>query len=103
MRAARLRLTVDGHGEEFWLLGFPPTFDDKSTQPEALRFVEGRGRTVSVKMPLDRIDVGFQMKLRDFERTLARNVRAALADIAAGRPVQIAETTPYGCGVKYAD
>lgn len=29
-------------------------------------------------------------------------VRAALADIAAGRPVQIAETTPYGCAVKYA-
>lgn len=30
-------------------------------------------------------------------------VRAALADIAAGRPVQVAETTPYGCSVKYAD
>jgi peroxiredoxin len=29
-------------------------------------------------------------------------VRAALADIAAGRAVQIAETTPYGCAVKYA-
>lgn len=29
-------------------------------------------------------------------------VRAALADIAAGRPVQVAETTPYGCSVKYA-
>jgi peroxiredoxin len=29
-------------------------------------------------------------------------VRAALADIAAGRPVQVAETTPYGCAVKYA-
>jgi hypothetical protein len=29
-------------------------------------------------------------------------VRAALADIEAGRPVQIAETTPYGCSVKYA-
>jgi peroxiredoxin len=29
-------------------------------------------------------------------------VRAALADIAAGRPVQTPETTPYGCGVKYA-
>ncbi len=28
-------------------------------------------------------------------------VRAALADIAAGRSVQIAETTPYGCTVKY--
>lgn len=28
-------------------------------------------------------------------------VRAALADMAAGRSVQVAETTPYGCGVKY--
>jgi len=29
-------------------------------------------------------------------------VRAALADMAAGRPVQVAQTTPYGCTVKYA-
>jgi hypothetical protein len=29
-------------------------------------------------------------------------VRAAWADIDAGRPVQITQTTPYGCGVKYA-
>ncbi|MDX2276972.1 MAG: thioredoxin family protein [Hyphomonadaceae bacterium] len=28
-------------------------------------------------------------------------VRAALADVAAGRPVQTAQTTPYGCSVKY--
>jgi AhpC/TSA family len=28
-------------------------------------------------------------------------VRAALADIAAARPVAVAETTPYGCSVKY--
>jgi len=28
-------------------------------------------------------------------------VRAALADIEAGRPVQTAPTTPYGCNVKY--
>lgn len=28
-------------------------------------------------------------------------VRAALADLEAGRAVQTAETTPYGCGVKY--
>lgn len=32
----------------------------------------------------------------------ARNhVRAALADIQAGRPVSISSTRPYGCGVKY--
>jgi peroxiredoxin len=29
-------------------------------------------------------------------------VRAALTDIAAGRPVATPETTPYGCAVKYA-
>jgi peroxiredoxin len=29
-------------------------------------------------------------------------VRAALSDIAAGRAVRTAETTPYGCSVKYA-
>lgn len=28
-------------------------------------------------------------------------VRAALADLAAGRAVQTAQTTPYGCAVKY--
>ncbi len=28
-------------------------------------------------------------------------VRAALDDIAAGRTVQVAQTTPYGCSVKY--
>lgn len=28
-------------------------------------------------------------------------VRAALADVAAGRVVQVAQTTPYGCSVKY--
>ncbi|MGE0663462.1 MAG: redoxin domain-containing protein [Hyphomonadaceae bacterium] len=29
-------------------------------------------------------------------------VRAAWADIDAGRPVQVAQTQPYGCSVKYA-
>lgn len=29
-------------------------------------------------------------------------VRAALADMAAGRPVAVAASTPYGCSVKYA-
>jgi peroxiredoxin len=29
-------------------------------------------------------------------------VDAALADLAAGRPVAVAETKAYGCGVKYA-
>jgi hypothetical protein len=28
-------------------------------------------------------------------------VEAAVADVAAGRPVATAETKAYGCGVKY--
>jgi len=30
-------------------------------------------------------------------------VRSALADLEAGRPVAVSDTTPYGCTVKYAD
>ena len=29
-------------------------------------------------------------------------VRATWSDLDAGRPVQIVQTQPYGCGVKYA-
>ena len=33
---------------------------------------------------------------------IARNhVRAALADMKAGRPVALATSAPYGCSVKY--
>jgi peroxiredoxin len=34
--------------------------------------------------------------------TLVNYVEAALADVAAGRPVKIPETEAYGCSVKYA-
>ena len=36
-------------------------------------------------------------------KTARNHVSAALADIAAGRPVAQAATRPYGCSVKYAD
>ncbi len=36
------------------------------------------------------------------DRTTAKNyVRLALNDVAAGRPVAVASTPPYGCSVKY--
>jgi peroxiredoxin len=34
-------------------------------------------------------------------KTAKNYVRAALDDVAAGRPVALASTTPYGCSVKY--
>jgi peroxiredoxin len=36
-------------------------------------------------------------------KTAKNHVNAALADIAAGRPVAQASTRPYGCSVKYSD
>lgn len=37
------------------------------------------------------------------EGGLVNHVAAALADLAANRPVAVAETKAYGCSVKYAD
>lgn len=36
-------------------------------------------------------------------KTAKNHVNAALADLAAGKPVAQAATRPYGCSVKYAD
>jgi peroxiredoxin len=36
-------------------------------------------------------------------KTAKNHVNAALADIAAGKPVAQASTRPYGCSVKYSD
>jgi peroxiredoxin len=36
-------------------------------------------------------------------KTAKNHVNAALADLAAGRPVAQAATRPYGCSVKYSD
>jgi hypothetical protein len=35
--------------------------------------------------------------------TAKNHVSAALAEVLAGRPVSVASSAPYGCGVKYAD
>ncbi|HZL12869.1 MAG TPA: redoxin domain-containing protein [Verrucomicrobiae bacterium] len=36
-------------------------------------------------------------------RTAKNYVRAAVADLIAGKPVQVSQTKPYGCAIKYAD
>ena len=71
-RAAKLRLTVDGNEQEFWLLGEPPTLLEDVLSPLEQHLVAGRGRTVAVSMPLSTVDVGFQIRLRPegFERKL---------------------------------
>ena len=36
-------------------------------------------------------------------RTAKNYVRAAVDELLAGKPVEVAQTKPYGCGVHYAD
>ncbi len=70
LRAAHVRLTVDGKAEEFWLVGPPITTQEGLVSPNQQRTVRGDRRTVTVTLPLDEIDVGFLVGLNKFERKL---------------------------------
>lgn len=66
-RAARLRLTVDGESEEFWLEGKPV---ETEPRPPITHTVASDKQVVSVAMPLDAVDVGFRVGLKEFEMKL---------------------------------
>lgn len=68
---ARIRLSVDGNREEFWLARLPYGV---SGSPELgsryRRVVEGSGRRAAVAMPGGEIDIGFRVYLQQFNRKL---------------------------------
>ncbi len=66
-RAAKLQLTVDDKSETFWLEGKPV---EAEPRPPVIHTVASDKRVVSVSMPLDAIDVGFQVGLNEFEMKL---------------------------------
>jgi hypothetical protein len=68
--AAKLRLTVDDKSEEFWLAAIPGGSDDRRLFPSEQRSLASDKRFVTVTMPPDEIDVGFGVRLKDFERKL---------------------------------
>ncbi|MCS6626950.1 thioredoxin family protein [Roseibacterium beibuensis] len=70
---------------------------DAKTTPD-MRVIDGEGRLVYV----GGIDDRPTSKVEDLEGA-NNHVRAALADMEAGRPVQTAFATPYGCSVKYPE
>lgn len=69
-RAALVRATVDGNTEEFWLVGLPPAILAPIPSPLSERVIEGKGRSVAIRMPLDEVDVGRKIRLDAFERKL---------------------------------
>ena len=70
VRAAKVRLTLDGEASEFWLVGPPFGLDDRPTTERERRVIRGSRRAVALSLPLDVVDVGFQVRLREFERKL---------------------------------
>jgi hypothetical protein len=66
-RGAKLRMTVDGQSETFWLEGKPV---EAEPGPPVVHTMASDKRVVSVSMPLDAIDVGFQVELNEFEMKL---------------------------------
>ena len=62
---ARLRLTVDGHAEEFWLA----TAGDQ-VLPDQQHTVVSPERRVTIRLARDAVDLGFQVFLREFSRKL---------------------------------
>ena len=67
---ARVRLTVDGNTEQFWLEGMKPLIGDSSPQAGQRKVVPGNRRRVAVTLPQDRLDLGFHLYLRKFQRKL---------------------------------
>lgn len=95
-RAARLRLTVDGRSEEFWLQGAPPDPLRKTLGPAELHRVQGQGRHVEVSLPLRQFELGYDVALRDFVQKLDPGTsqpshfssRISLLDHESSQPVQ---------------
>lgn len=69
-RRVRLRLTVDGNQQEFWLAGLPKDPFGLIADNDQQFVVDGKDRRVAVTLPWDKIDVGFQLYLHKFQRKL---------------------------------
>jgi hypothetical protein len=83
----RLRLSVDGASEEFWLTGYM----DEQMQADGRQAVESPARRVSVAMSQDFIDLGFLVFLRKFQGKLdpgsgMPSHYSSLVDFLAGDP-----------------
>ena len=68
--AAQVRLTVDGKSEEFLLAGIPGSPEERPLLRAEKREVASDRRQVTITMPPDEIDIGFGVRLQDFERKL---------------------------------
>jgi hypothetical protein len=69
-RQARVRLTVDGRSETFWLEGQAADPLHSPPEPAQLHAQPGKGRRATLSLSWDKVDVGFQLYLHKFDRRL---------------------------------
>ena len=69
-RAARVRLTVDGRAEEFWVAGLPIQPIEEPPGPAERKVVQAATRSAAITLLPDAVDVGFDIRLDNFERRL---------------------------------
>lgn len=69
-RAAKVRLTVDGSADEFWLAGMPIEPSPEPPNSTERKTISGRGRSVALTLEPDAVDIGFDVALNNFERRL---------------------------------
>jgi hypothetical protein len=69
--AVLLRLTSDGQSEEFWLASKPPEpFAELINDPGSEVKLERGDKRITLTMPPNYVELGFQVQLEDFERKL---------------------------------
>ena len=73
---ARVRLTVDGTAEEFWLAGRLTYPFDYPVETDQARTVRGKKRSVEIGMLPDDVELGFSIHLREFIEELYPGMHA---------------------------
>lgn len=68
--AAQVRLTVDGNSEEFWIEAYRGDPDTPPSGRSTRKTIRGNNRTVALTLPVDAINIGFRVRLLEFERKL---------------------------------
>ncbi len=96
MPAAKVRLTVDSKSDEFWLAAIPWSPEDRPPFPAEKREVASDKLAVTMTMPPDQVNLGFGVRLDDFERKLDPGTSQAshysstvdFVNLETGKPLQ---------------
>jgi len=67
-KRVKLRILFDGKEDTFWLRAATPTIVPLRPEYDQIRYVYGNGRTLSVQLNFEHIELGFGILLKKFEK-----------------------------------